>query len=322
MIGLKTVRSKLAALVSLPIVVTLAALPFLSVLLQRQLVEEADDRVVEAEKAFRTELKDSILDLRLAASVIATDTDTHRALVAKDVGVLHDLGDDFSKVYPDIDILFVDPQGRVVYQLGCAHPPAELSQMAELAPVLAGQEVRTVTRHGCEDLADAPPSYLVAAPVKGGGAVIVCLPLNREFLDNSGRKFGLELALFEPGKSVPLVETTAFVKQADFTTLDAPTVLEVGERLHVAIRWEPETLKGIKDSYAMTATLDVSDIRTIVRWNLLKVLGILFAAASVSVFMGWRLASVMGSALRRVNAALKKLEEQQYVHVEGVKTGD
>ncbi len=322
MFRLKTVRSKLAALVCLPIVVTLASLPILSWLLQRQLIDQADDRVVEAEKAFRTEFNDSILLLRLAADVIATDSDTHRALETKDVAMLKDLGDDFTKVYPDIDILFVDAQGKVVSQLGCMHPPTDLGVMPELGAVLNGQEVRTVTRHGCEDAKDAPPAYMIAAPVKGGGAVVVCLPINRQFLDNAGQKFGLQLAIFAPASAEPTMTTTKYLKEASFTTLDTPVVLEVGDRVHVAIRWEPESMKGIKDSFATAAVLDVTDIRTIVRWNLLKVMLILFVAASVSVFMGWRVASVMSTALRRVNTALKKLEQQEYAHVIGVKTGD
>ncbi len=322
MFRLKTVRSKLAALVCLPIVVTLASLPILSWLLQRQLIDQADDRVVEAEKAFRTEFRDSILDLRLAASVIATDSDTHRALVSKDVAILQDLGDDFAKVYPEIDILFVDAQGSIVSQLGCMHPPSTLSAIPEITAVLTGQEVRTVTRHGCEVSPDSAPAYMIAAPVKGGGAVVVCLPINRLFLDNAGQKFGLQLATFSPGQSETIVTTSKFLKEATFTTLDTPIVLEVGDRVHVAIRWEPESMKGMKDSFAMAAVLDVTDIRTIVRWNLLKVMLILFVAASVSVFMGWRVASVMSSAIKRVNTALKKLEQQEYAHVIGVKTGD
>src|SRR5271166_1907237 len=70
---LPTVRSKLIALVSLSAVVMLAALPVLSWLLHRQLVDEVDDRVTDAERAFQSELDDDLADLTLASRVLGAD---------------------------------------------------------------------------------------------------------------------------------------------------------------------------------------------------------------------------------------------------------
>jgi adenylate cyclase len=49
---------------------------------------------------------------------------------------------------------------------------------------------------------------------------------------------------------------------------------------------------------------------------------VLGVAAAISVAVGWRLASVMSGAIRRVSLALKRVEELDYVHIDPVRTGD
>ncbi len=71
----------------------------------------------------------------------------------------------------------------------------------------------------------------------------------------------------------------------------------------------------------MLAALDVTDVHAIVARNLLCASRPRLAAA-ISVAVGWRLASVMSNALKRVNVALKRIEQLDYVHVEPVNTGD
>src|SRR6202034_1162688 len=51
-------------------------------------------------------------------------------------------------------------------------------------------------------------------------------------------------------------------------------------------------------------------------------LAVLGVAAAISITLGSRLASVMSTALRRVNDALKRVELLDYVHVDPVTTGD
>ncbi len=72
----------------------------------------------------------------------------------------------------------------------------------------------------------------------------------------------------------------------------------------------------------LLAALDITDIHAIVRRNLLYALGVLAAAAAISVALGSRLAGVMSNALRLVSVALEKVEKLDYVHVQPVRTGD
>jgi adenylate cyclase len=325
MLMLRTVRAKLTTLVALSVVVMLATLPVLSWLLHRQLIDEVDDRAAEAERAFQAELDDDIADLTLAARVIATDTDTARAIQAKDAAAARELAAVFLSVYPEIDILVVDGAGHVLAQVGCQHPPEQIAGITELADLAKGGEVRGVAERGCESALDAPPAYVIGEPIKGIGSVVVCLPLNRAYLVNASAKLGLELALAVVATNQKsLVDTTPdFPKEASpSSTGHEPAIVEASDRSWAVARFEPRQLTGKIGQVGMLAALDVTDIRRIVERNLGYALAVLVVAAAVSVMLGWRLASIMSVALKRVNFALKKLEQQEYVHVEAVRTGD
>ncbi len=87
-------------------------------------------------------------------------------------------------------------------------------------------------------------------------------------------------------------------------------------------RFEPPLLHGDEGGLSVVAAMDVTDIRRLVRQNLFFALGVLGLATIVSILFGARLARIMSEALKRVNDALKKLESQEYVHIQGVQTGD
>src|SRR5579859_2565659 len=123
---LPTVRAKLTALVSLSVVVMLAALPVLSWLLHRQLIDEVNARVVDAQHAFQVELDDDLSDLTLASRVLAADAATQKALQRRDAVRARRLAQVFLELYPEIDILLIEPDGQVLAQVGCEHPPARV----------------------------------------------------------------------------------------------------------------------------------------------------------------------------------------------------
>ncbi|HET9992013.1 MAG TPA: adenylate/guanylate cyclase domain-containing protein [Kofleriaceae bacterium] len=68
--------------------------------------------------------------------------------------------------------------------------------------------------------------------------------------------------------------------------------------------------------------LDVTDIKRIVRKHLLIAGAIVMLTTLIALWIGWRLASRMGLALHRVSDAMRRLEQQEYVKVETVRTGD
>ncbi len=323
---LPTVRAKLTALVSLSVVVMLAALPVLSWLLHRQLVDEVDDRVTEAEKAFQTELDDDLADLTLASRVLVADGATTKAIQRHDAERARGLAQVFLGVYPDIDVLLVEPDGSVLAQVGCEQPPSHISGIPELSDFAGGKEVEGVVAHGCESPASsAPPAYAIAVPIAGVGGVVVCLPIDNRYLKNASAKLGLELAfaVLDPGDDRHLVgETPDFPRAARGVSSRASTTVQVANRTWAVARFEPRQLVGKMGRVGMLAALDVADIQVIVRQHLLYALVVLGVAASISVAFGWRLASLMSSALKRLNFAMKKVEELDYTHVDPVRTGD
>src|SRR6185503_7203377 len=100
MFRLRTVRRKLLALVGLSIVVTLAMLPVLGWLLHEQLLEEANDRVRNARRAYQAELEDDITDLELASVLLSNDPDVQRAIREGDAKAAEEQTADFAKLYP------------------------------------------------------------------------------------------------------------------------------------------------------------------------------------------------------------------------------
>ncbi len=321
-IRLRTVRGKLTALVALSVVVMLATIPVLSWLLHRQLIDEVDDRVVEAERSFQTELDDDLNEMTLTARIMAVDEETALALKTHDAVLALELANEFARVYPELDIVFGDAEGKVLAQLGVTAPPDRIDSIAELAGIKTGADFAGIIAHGCEHpQKGGPPALVVARGLPGIGSVVVCQPIGDRYLVNSGGKLGLELSFLDPTRR-SLATTAKFPKGASPAASGAVTIVDDGNTTWATATYEPKGLVGTEGKYAIIAALDVGDIQTIVRRNLMLALAVILFAAVVSVAFGWRLASVMSNALRRVNDALKKLEQQEYVHVVGVQTGD
>ena len=322
---LHTVRAKLTALVSLSVVVMLAALPVLSWLLHRQLVDEVDDRVTDAERAFQTELDDDLSSLTLASRILSADGATRRAITARDPVRARELAQMFVDVYPNIDVLLVQSDGKVLAQVGCDTPPADVNGVPEMAAAMKGAELKEVIEHGCESpTSSAPSAYVIGVPLPGVGAVFTCMPVDAGYLKNASAKLGLELALAVLGEGETIVGATRqFPSGAERAAGRADTTLvDAGGRSWAVQRFEPRQLHGRLGSVSMVAALDVTDIQSIVRRNLVYALGILAVAAVISVAFGSRLARVMSGALRSVNDAVKRVEQLDYVHCAAVHTGD
>ncbi len=309
---LGTVRRKLTALVAFSAIAALVVIPVLSYLMHRQLVDEVDDRVPEAIHGFDEELADDLLDLRVTSRALSELGPTEPALLARDTATLVRLSEPFHDAYPDIDIVFYDLTGAVVASVGCDHPQPTLPAM----PI--GH--RAVMPHGCEADPTKPPAVGVVRAVGAAGSVLVCLPLDEAYFTNAKKKLGLELALEQSGEL--RYATERFPKHhLGEATPEGEIVSARGETWAVASFVPPRMPKG-DTTLRFTAALDVSDIKTIVRNHTLFALAILSVTTLISIAFGWRLASRMSRALSRVNHAMSRLEVQEYVKVDVVKTGD
>jgi adenylate cyclase len=327
---LSTVKAKLTALVGLSIVVMLAALPILSWLLHRQMLDEVDERVNGAKKSFIAELDDDLSDLTLASRVLGQDEGTRHAIAKHDGPRARHLAELFLAVYPELDVLIFDVNGLVA-QAGVDAPPEH--------PEVLGAELggppkafRGVLAHGCEASASAPPAMVLSVPITAPhedngaaqGLAVVCMPLGDSYLQNTATKLGMELefargdARFARSSGCPAGGLT----RARAPSAAANVMRLAGRSWALATFDVPELTVTSGPPVSVISALDVTDVHEIIVRNLLLALLVLAIAGAASVVLGLRLAGVMSHALGRVNIALKKLGEQEYVHVTGVKTGD
>jgi adenylate cyclase len=150
------------------------------------------------------------------------------------------------------------------------------------------------------------------------------MPLGDAYLQNTATKLGMELEFargesrFARSSGCPAGGLTATRGSSA-----AANVMHLAGRSWALAAFDvPELTVTSGPPVSVISALDVTDVHDIIVRNLLLALLVLAIAGAASVVLGLRLAGLMSHALGRVNIALKKLGEQEYVHVTGVKTGD
>jgi adenylate cyclase len=320
---LHTVKGKLTVLVASTLGVVIAVLMVLSWLLHQQVLDEVDNRVDDAKAGFQTELADDMSDQTLTLRIMAADVDVVRALSTRDMAAAHDIASIFEGVYPELDIILADSDGKVLTQLGVTSPPERIDSITELHGVSKGQDYQGFIEHGCEKPgSDAPPAIVMAKGFAGTGSIVVCQPINLAYLNDTKEKLGLELALLEAGTGRLLVSTERFPAGALEGVGTETTIADAGKTSWALARFDPKFMTGGRGSYGVAAALDVTKIKEIVLRNLIYALVVLLLATATSIGFGARLATVMSRAIKRLQAAQKRLEQQDFVHVDAVKTGD
>jgi adenylate cyclase len=308
---LGTVRRKLTALVAFSALAALVVLPLLWWLMHRELIDEVDDRVPEAIHGFEEELGDDVKDLDVTARALSEQDDTERAIASKDVATLAKLAGPFRDAYPDLDIIFYDADGHLVAQIGCASPQQMLPKLASGHAILD---------HGCESADNAPLAIGMVMAVGKAGTVLVCLPLDKAYFANAQKKLGGEIALERHDKL--LVATAGFPVEHLDDAVEGGSIHDEGGATWAITLFHTQITRALHGELTFAAALDVSDIKRVVRKHLWLAFGIVMLATMFSMAFGWRLATRMGSALGRVSHAMSRLEQQEYVKVDVVKTGD
>src|SRR5690349_7882060 len=114
---LTTVRRKLTALVAFSGIVTLAALPVLSWIMDRQIVAQVHERVPAAMHGFGLELGDDLRDLATIVEQLSSQVEVASALRAKHGDEMRSLGKIFHTAYPHIDFVFFDADNAHVAEI-------------------------------------------------------------------------------------------------------------------------------------------------------------------------------------------------------------
>ena len=321
---LRTVRAKLTALVGLSIVVMLTALPILSWTLHREMLDEVDDRVVDARKSFLTELDDDLADITLASQILARDEGTRGALLKHDAAKARRMAETFLAIYPTVDVLLFDA-GGLFAQVGCDAPPTELSKLGK-DPLLTTGGFHGVLDHGCESSPAAPPAMVLSVALaetdgaKPAGIAVVCMPLDNDYVTNTTVKLGVSLALARGEKR--FAKSPGFPNGGVDAAGGGAKTAEIDGKSWALATFAAPALSDDGAAIQVVDALDVTDVHRIIRRNLLLALLVLLLAGTLSVTVGYRLATVMSEALLRVNVALKKLGAHEYAYVNALKTGD
>ncbi len=304
-------------LVALSTLAPLAAMPLLSWLMRESLIDQANDRVEDVEHEFLLELDDDIKDITLAARMRALDPQTRTALLAHDAAALQRVAKQFHSVYPDFDVLFYDASGQLITSLGCARPAQRLSSQP-FAAALSGGEFHAVVANGCEEAEvpakPVPPAWTVAIPVPDAGLIVACLPLDSEFAKNIALKVGSSICIYDAEKRP--VGAWKYDDVEGCLTSGAMDAVVLGDGL-AHQRFAPKQLPGV----VVTTAMRIGEHEALE--NYVRLASALVAlAALLSMFLGIRIASVMSTNLKRITLAHKKLQDQQYVKLAEIKTGD
>lgn len=317
---LNTVRAKLTTLVGLSALATLAALPLLHWLMTRELVDVVDDRVPEAVRGFDVELIDDIHDLEAATKSLGDSDDLQKALEAESSVAAVDELKVFHDAYPGTAFIVYAPSGKLLAQVGLTAPALPRGSFVGVDANAKLAETRLVAPAGCSTTKDADPAFVMARPVRGAGLVVACMAMDAKYLSNTSSKLGVELALAHEDGSVGTATPTFPIGALSGAKGEA--LVDVDGKAWATARFEPAAFAGVPGRFPVVAALDMTRIRGVVRRNLALTVVVLVIAALIAIVMGSRLASLMSRALARLNGAYKNIERDEYVHVEGVKTGD
>jgi adenylate cyclase len=316
-----SVRTKLAILVALPVVLMGAAVPLLSSVLNRTVADAAQDHVRSARRALQAELKDNLIDLELSARVIATAKKTMRALESGDVDRARDVTGVFAKLYPRLDITLATPDGKVLGKVGPTDTPDNITKIPEIGPLTAGEGQRLFVENGCTAAGGhAPPAQAILLPVEALGWLLVCEPLDGWYLDNAAVKLRTELAFADKALRS---QTENFPAEAIKTTGNQTALIDIGDKTWAVRRFRPKFLDSTHGAKLdVIAASDVTKLSRGVRQNFQFTLAVLAIIAALAVAIGARVAGVMSKGLKQVIGAFQKLAKDEYIRVPVLKTND
>ena len=207
------------------------------------------------------------------------------------------------RLYPDNDILLVESDGTVLTKTGPSPAPDKLTDVTDFAEYRRG-ELRGIAQHGCAKPGTRTSSArFIALDAGDGGSVVVCQMLGKRYVAKIAAELGLELAILDAARDDALiVASKQFPVDSVKLAHAVPERVESAGKNWVIARFEPRLHVRARGKLGVVLARDVTDIRTVVRRQLVLVMGLLLLAAVLSLAVGTRLALTMSNALGRVEA--------------------
>ena len=319
---LGTVRAKLIALVLCSTITSALAVGIVGWMLWREILETSHEGVTRAGAELTHGLEDDIGGLFVTARTLATccaaamqaGGELPRQQMEEVVGVLMDS-------YQDEHIRVLDPSGNVI----ASYRASEGDHEVEADPT-AGTHVDMATLHtGVDRLGCAGEPGLALRVVweldGGGGAVETCSPYTQPRLQAESRQLRLPLALVDADGQGLGIQTDGFPSDLVQHPPTEPHLVTDGDHVWIASSFDAEPPTG-EGTIPVVACFDITKEMGNLRRTALGALVAMGLVTLIALFFGWRIARRMSNALTRVSNAHKRIADQEYVHVQGVKTGD
>lgn len=324
-VKLRTVRAKLGVLLGATALSSLASLGAGAWLLQRQMTDIVAARVPAVVRALETEVDDELRDVALMSQLLRASPELADALRRGDAPAAQLRLAPLRQAFPNADLALYRSDGTLFTRLGLADPWPRLAELTALVGALEpGAAQRTgIALQGCgRPSPTAPPAYFVLAPLPGDGALLVCLPLDAWLVQHAAESIGAEVAVIERGSRRVRAATEAFPRGIRAQAADRARIETdgAGRRWAVA-RARARRLFGAR-TLSLVVAVDVTEVRTRVQTDLALAAALVSVVALLSLLAGGRVARTMSAAIARLGGAMKRLEDAQYAHVEGIRTGD
>lgn len=321
--GLSTLRRKLTALVLLPVGITAVSLAALEQVVERQVLEDAEHRVAQAEQALQGRLDQELKALKLELSALADSEHVLQGLARGEASYIAEGLADFRESYPEVAVLVADRSGRVLAAAGI-EGVAALGELPGLeAPPGPRVVSKSLSKRGCSGTSSAP-ARLLAMRAGDRGVVVACEPLDEGFLRDVSHQLGMGLALVdEDAGHAILSQTPDFPAEAPPPRGETALHEEGGELWAVA-HFCPALFPADRGDCVLDAlsALPVGGLQRTIRGDFAWLLLFLGGAGLGALLLGGRMALGMTRALEALVGGFRKLAVQQYTPVPIVATGD
>ncbi len=321
---LKTVRAKLLLLLGATLLSALVSLGAGAWILQRQLVDIVATRVPVAVRGLETEVQDELRDVALMVRVLEESAEVAEALRRDDVAAAQARLAPLRVAFPNADLALYRTDGSLFTQVGLAHPLPRLDGSSQLPIPAAGvRQVQGLALSGCGlPSPEAPPAFFVITRLPGRGTLLVCLPIDDWLIRHAAASVGGEVAAVERDVRRVRTATPGFPQALGVRALRRMRLrTDAQGRRWALARADDARLFG-PSTLSLVVAIDVTEVRGRVLADLGMAAGAVSLIALLALWIGSRVARKMSDAIARLGGAMKKLEDDQYVHVDGIRTGD
>jgi adenylate cyclase len=322
---MKTVRVKLVALVLGCVAPAIAGAVMFSRTAERNLLAQVERRVDGANRRFEAELEEYQKNARLALTFADLSPRFQRALAENDPLGAERFVERLSEVYKYRIIAASDSEGVML-----ARGNQERGSLESLGPdtspafvdLLANKPIAGLIPVRLQDgqsyaLVSATPVHHEEAQV---GALALLTPITGRYLEHLESKLNADLAITVNGQ---LLAATSNHPAPQLKALSEHAALqEVGSQLFAVKTFLPAQLQSPGLVAELTASRDVTELRTEVRQGLLFHAGGLGLLLALVLGLAWRFAGRLARAVQGISDAAEQVKAGKYVTAPVIRSDD